>query len=226
MGFKNAPDINEYKRGMRINYGGEKNGEWWTVAWVAEDGKARAYNSNKSPGAFPLDSMPDVTLDLASIWEGQERWGHGGGKAVVRMADSEFLLYNSSNSDCPRLCRLAEFVSIFPHISDPALGISDGGSITHPQTDRNRPTDGPYYWRQTMNEYKTEAEAMAAAAWLNDEWGPPCSYLREAFIMAGTSFPTTDLTCYRCASWRSAEVEYYKAGGVWRVFTPSCSRGL
>ena len=77
-----------------------------------------------------------------------------------------------------------------------------------------------------MNEYATEAEAQAAAQKLNDKWGPPCSYLREAFIMAGTSFPTTDLTCYRCASWRSAEVEYYKAGGVWRVFTPSCSRGL
>ena len=125
MGFKNAPDINEYKRGMRINYGGEKNGEWWTVAWVAEDGKARAYNSNKSPGAFPLDSMPDVTLDLASIWEGQERWGHGGGKAVVRMADSEFVIYHRSSSeripatDCPRLCRRAEFVSIFPYLSDP-----------------------------------------------------------------------------------------------------------
>ena len=77
-----------------------------------------------------------------------------------------------------------------------------------------------------MNEYKTEAEAQAAAQKLNDEWAPPCSYLREALIVAHTFEPTADFTCYRCASWRPAEVEYYTVPAVWRVFSPSCSRGL
>lgn len=70
-GFKNAPGITEFERGMVFTVGGRKS----RVEWVDVDGQAHCSSVPDIDGVGHVKmlwALPILDLDLGSIWEGRE----------------------------------------------------------------------------------------------------------------------------------------------------------
>jgi len=66
MGFKNAPGITEFKRGMKCRYANED----YHIAYVTSTGNAIPAHRC----VIIYEHIPEIELDLDSVWEGQERY--------------------------------------------------------------------------------------------------------------------------------------------------------
>lgn len=124
-GFKNAPTITEFRRGMRIQLDGAA--DWHTVVHVHAHG---AVMDNWS--CVGSNHIPCCHLDLTSVWEGQVRTSNKNDRVEVFALSNDFslvsyLLEKDDNTERVRAWATQEFSDSWPTIvwPEPAKTLED-----------------------------------------------------------------------------------------------------
>ncbi len=103
-GFKNAPSVTEFRRGMRVYC--PRLAQWCSIECVDRNGRGYPEHGGDHIWLLSVPEMPQMKLDLSSIWEGREYEykGHelGDSRATMVMANDDLVCFRQGGGHLVR----------------------------------------------------------------------------------------------------------------------------